>query len=122
MSGCRLRPCWFEPTFHKHAGKLCAGVQVHVEDAAYYDHEGFRPWRLFALAFKALRRLRPDYEIWRDFAYEYEKDRPAIDVINGSDLLRRWVDDPAAAPADLEALTAHDEARWRSEREAVLLY
>src|SRR5258708_27508769 len=44
--------------------------------------------RLFALVFKALRRLRPDYEIWRDFAYEYEKDRPAIDVINGNDLLR----------------------------------
>jgi uncharacterized protein YbbC (DUF1343 family) len=122
MSGCRLRPCWFEPTFHKHAGKLCAGVQVHVEDAAYYDHEGFKPWRLFALALKALRRLRPDYEIWRDFAYEYEKGRPAIDVINGGDLLRRWVDDPAATPADLEALTAHDEARWRSEREAMLLY
>jgi uncharacterized protein YbbC (DUF1343 family) len=122
MRGCRLRPCWFEPTFHKHAGKLCAGVQVHVEDAAYYDHEGFRPWRLFALAFKALRRLRPDYAIWRDFAYEYEKDRPAIDVINGSDLLRRWVDDPAATLPDLEALTAYDEARWRSERDAVLLY
>ena len=43
-------------------------------------------------------------------------------MINGSDLLRRWVDDPAATPADLEALTAHDEAYWRSEREAALLY
>ena len=75
-----------------------------------------------AAAFKALRRVRPDYEIWRDFAYEYEKNRPAIDVINGSDLLRRWVDDPAATPADLEALTVHDEMRWRSERETVLLY
>jgi len=122
MSGCRLRPCWFEPTFHKHAGKLCTGVQVHVEDGAHYDHQGFKPWRLFALALKALRRLEPDYEIWRDFAYEYEKDRVAIDVINGSDLLRRWVDDPAAPPADLETLTAHDEALWRAEREAVLLY
>jgi uncharacterized protein YbbC (DUF1343 family) len=122
MGGCRLRPCWFEPTFHKHSGKLCAGIQVHVEDAAYYDHEGFRPWRLFALAFKALRRLRPDYAIWRDFAYEYEKDRPAIDVINGSDLLRQWVDDPSATPADLESLTVQDEVRWRSEREDILLY
>ena len=122
MGGCQLRPCWFEPTFHKHSGKLCAGIQVHVEGAAYYEHEGFSPWRLFALAFKALRRLRPDYPIWRDFAYEYEKDRPAIDVINGSDLLRRWVDDPAATPADLESLTVQDEVRWRGEREAVLLY
>jgi uncharacterized protein YbbC (DUF1343 family) len=122
LNGCRLRPCWFEPMFHKHTGRLCAGFQVHVEDPAHYDHEGFTPWRLFALALKALRRLRPDYELWRDFAYEYEKDRLAIDVINGSDLLRRWVDDPAAAPADLAALAAGDEQRWRGEREAVLLY
>jgi uncharacterized protein YbbC (DUF1343 family) len=120
--GCRLRPCYFEPTFHKHVGKLCGGFQVHVEDSAYYDHEGFKPWRLFALAFKALRRLQPDYVIWRDFPYEYEKDRLAIDVINGSDLLRRWVDDPGATPADLDALAVADETAWRAERESALLY
>jgi uncharacterized protein YbbC (DUF1343 family) len=121
LRGCRLRPCWFEPTFHKHAGKLCAGVQIHVDDPAY-DHESFRPWRLVALAFKALRALRPDYQLWRDFAYEYERDRPAIDVINGSELLRQWVDDAAAAPADLDTLARPDEAAWREERDAVLLY
>jgi uncharacterized protein YbbC (DUF1343 family) len=121
MAGCRLRPCWFEPTFHKHAGQLCAGVQVHVEDASYV-HDRFHPWRLLALAFKALRTLRPDYPLWRDFPYEYEHDRPAIDLINGGPLLRQWVDDPAATPADLEALAAADEAAWRDEREAVLLY
>jgi uncharacterized protein YbbC (DUF1343 family) len=121
LQGCRLRPCWFEPTFHKHAGKLCAGVQIHVEDATY-DHQAFRPWRLQALAFKALRQLRPDYGLWRDFAYEYERGRLAIDLINGSELLRRWVDDPGATPADLDALAEPDEASWREEREAVLLY
>ena len=122
LRGCRLRPCWFEPTFHKHAGKLCAGFQVHVEDAAYYDHEAFRPWRLFALAFKALRRLRPDYPLWRDFPYEYERGRLAIDVISGGELLRRWVDDPAATPADLDALAGADESAWRVERQQALLY
>ena len=122
LRGCRLRPCWFEPTFHKHAGKLCAGFQLHVEDAVYYDHDNFRPWRLHALAFKALRRLRPDYPLWRDFPYEYEQNRLAIDVINGSDLLRRWVDDPAATAGDLDAITLPDEAAWLSEREEVLLY
>ncbi|MGH8133799.1 MAG: exo-beta-N-acetylmuramidase NamZ family protein, partial [Steroidobacteraceae bacterium] len=96
LRGCRLRPCWFEPTSNKHTGKLCAGLQVHVEDAACYQHGLFRPWRLFALAFKALRRLRPGYPLWADFPYEYEQGRLAIDVINGSELLRRWVDDPAA--------------------------
>ena len=61
MRGCRLRCCWFEPTFHKHVGKHCAGVQIHAEDPDYYDHEEFKPWRLFALALKALRGLRPEY-------------------------------------------------------------
>jgi uncharacterized protein YbbC (DUF1343 family) len=121
LRGCRLRPCWFEPTFHKHKGQLCAGLQTHVEDGSY-DHTAFQPWRLQALAFKALRNLRPDYDLWRDFPYEYERDRLAIDLINGSALLRGWVDDPAATPADLDALAGHDEGAWRAEREAVLLY
>jgi uncharacterized protein YbbC (DUF1343 family) len=121
LGGCRLRPCWFEPTFHKHAGQLCAGLQVHVEDESY-DHDAFRPWRLQALAFKALRRLHPDYALWRDFPYEYERDRLAIDLINGSELLRRWVDDPAGTPADLEALAGPDERAWLEERQGVLLY
>ena len=121
LRGCRLRPCWFEPTFHKHSGRLCAGIQLHVDDGGY-DHEAFRPWRLLALAFKALRRLQPAYDLWRDFAYEYETGRLAIDVINGSDLLRRWVDDDAAAPPDLDDLTRPDEESWLTEREAFLLY
>jgi uncharacterized protein YbbC (DUF1343 family) len=121
MRGCRLRDCWFEPTFHKHAGKLCAGVQIHVEDTAYV-HGAFRPWRLIALALKSLRLLQPDYELWRDFAYEYERDRLAIDLINGGELLRQWVDDPSAVAVDLDALAKPDEDCWLEERESVLLY
>jgi uncharacterized protein YbbC (DUF1343 family) len=121
LRGCRLRPCWFEPTFHKHHGQLCAGVQIHVEDGAY-EHEQFRPWRLLALAFKAARQLRPDAPLWRDFHYEYEVGRLAIDLLNGTQLLREWVDDPAAQPGDLEALAAADEAAWKQERSAFLLY
>lgn len=121
MRGCRLRPCWFEPTFQKHAGQLCAGVQIHVDDPAY-NHELFRPWRLTALALKALRTLRPDYPLWRDFPYEYERERLAIDLINGSELLREWADDAGAEPADLDALAKRDEEAWRQAREDVLLY
>jgi uncharacterized protein YbbC (DUF1343 family) len=120
LAGCKLRACWFEPTFHKHAGKLCAGIQVHVE-APHYAHESFRPWRLMALAFKAIRSLRPDYELWRDFPYEYET-RLAIDVINGGPLLREWVDDRAAGPGDLDSAARADEDAWRAERAALLLY
>jgi uncharacterized protein YbbC (DUF1343 family) len=118
--GCRLRECWFQPTFHKHAETLNRGLQIHVE-APVYDHAAFRPWRLLALAFKALRRVRPDYEIWRDFPYEYD-DRLAIDLINGGELLREWVDDPDATPADLESLAAADERAWVETRAPLLLY
>jgi uncharacterized protein YbbC (DUF1343 family) len=121
MRGCRLRESWFEPTFQKYAGKLCAGVQIHVDDPSY-DHDGFRPWRLMGLAFKALRLLQPDYDLWRKFPYEYENDRLAIDLINGGELLRDWVDDPAATPGDLDRLAQADENSWRDERDAVLLY
>ena len=121
LQGCRLRDCFFEPTFHKHAKQLCNGVQVHTEYPGY-DHAAFKPWRLQALAFKAIRRLYPDYVLWRDFPYEYEIGKLAIDVINGSPLLREWVDDPAARPGDLEALTVPDEDAWRAETRPHLIY
>jgi uncharacterized protein YbbC (DUF1343 family) len=121
LRGCRLRPCWFEPTFHKHVGTLCAGFQIHVDDPAY-DHAAFRPWRLVAVALKALRQLRPDYPLWREFEYEYERDRLAIDVLNGGPLLREWVDDPAATVGDLERLAVADEGAWIAERRGVEIY
>ena len=121
LQGCILRECWFEPTFHKYAGKLCAGVQIHVE-SPYYEHAAFRPWRVQALAFKAIRQLYPDYALWRDFPYEYEFGKLAIDVINGSALLREWVDDTQATAADLNALAQADELAWEQTRKPFLLY
>ena len=121
LEGCALRECWFEPTFHKHVGQQCAGIHIHAE-GAFYDHAAFRPWRLQALAFKAIRRLYPDYELWRDFPYEYEFGKLPIDVINGSPLLREWVDDAAATPDDLDALTIADERAWKEGRRSFLLY
>ena len=121
LDGCRLRECWFEPTFHKHAGQLCHGVQIHTEGPSY-DQQGFRPWRLQALAFKAIRRLYPDYPLWREFIYEYEHARLPIDVINGGTLLREWIEDTSAAPQDLDALALADEQAWLSERQACLRY
>jgi len=121
LAGCAIRECWFEPTFHKHAGKLCNALMIHAE-GDFYDHHAFRPWRLQALAFKAVRRLYPDYPLWRDFAYEYVTDKLAIDVINGGPGLREWVDNPASTPADLDALAGPDESAWEAARVPFLLY
>jgi uncharacterized protein YbbC (DUF1343 family) len=121
LEGCKLREITFQPTFHKHAGEMCRGLFIHAE-GFWYDHEAFKPWRLQSLAFKAIRLLYPDYELWRDFPYEYVFDRLAIDVINGSPLLREWVDDNSAAPADLDRLAIPDEIAWDEQRRDFLIY
>ncbi|MWV27988.1 exo-beta-N-acetylmuramidase NamZ domain-containing protein [Aurantiacibacter rhizosphaerae] len=123
MAGCALRDCWFEPTFHKHSGQLCNALMIHAE-GEFYDHAAFRPWRLQALAFKAIRTLYPDYPIWRgtDFKYEYTDDVLAIDVINGGPALREWVDDAGSTPDDLDAIAAADEQSWHEEVADLLLY
>jgi uncharacterized protein YbbC (DUF1343 family) len=123
LKGCALREIWFEPTFHKHVGTLCSGVHIHAE-GNFYDHLAFRPWRLQALAFKAIRRLYPDYTLWRgeEFKYEYTNGSLAIDVINGGPALREWVDNTSATPDDLDAITCADEAAWADERRDHLLY
>jgi uncharacterized protein YbbC (DUF1343 family) len=121
LAACAIRECWFEPTFHKHAKALCNGLMIHAE-GRYYNHHAFRPWRLQALAFKAIRNLWPDYPVWRDFPYEYEFDRLAIDVINGGPALREWVDDRAALPGDLDSLAAADELSWAEEIRPIQLY
>jgi uncharacterized protein YbbC (DUF1343 family) len=122
MMGCTLRSCWFEPTFHKYAGQLCEGVQIHVDDPSGYDHLQFRPWRLMCLVFKALKSLNAGYPMWRDFEYEYERDRLAIDLINGSSIMREWVESDAATMGDMESLALLDEQSWLNERRPYLIY
>jgi uncharacterized protein YbbC (DUF1343 family) len=121
LEGCKLRETTFQPTFHKHVASMCRGLFIHAE-GPFYNHREFRPWRLQALAFKSILGLYPDYELWRDFPYEYVFDRLAIDVINGSELLRNWVEDGQAEPGDLDAVTVPDEQEWAEKREPFLLY
>jgi uncharacterized protein YbbC (DUF1343 family) len=121
MMGSILRTCYFEPTFHKHHRKLCQGIQIHVDHPSY-QHDQFKPYRLVALFFKALRLEYSDYPIWRQFDYEYESDRLAIDLINGSPILREWVDDPNGTVGDFEKISRCDEEQWAESRAKHLLY
>ncbi len=119
--GVWIRPSALEPTFHKHQGHLCVGVQFHT-DGSSYDHDRFRPYRLVSLFLKAVRLQHPDYPLWRDFPYEYTSGHLAIDVIDGGPLLREWVDAPGASVEDRESRLRQDEVVWEEARRPFLRY
>jgi uncharacterized protein YbbC (DUF1343 family) len=119
--GCYLRPCFFEPFFDKYTKQLCAGIQIHA-DFPGYDPNRFRPYRLVSALFKSLRAVQSDFELWRNFYYEYEPNRRPIDVIHGGPSLRQWVDDPNATIADWDQALRVDEKAWLEERRPFLIY
>jgi len=121
LAGCSLRRCYFEPTFHKHNGKMCSGIQIHTDNASY-QHDQFRPYRLACLLLKAIRLEYPDYELWRRFRYEYEVERLAFDLLSGGIFLRNWVDDSSAGLSDLDERLRQDEKEWFQIRKPFLLY
>ena len=121
QSGIRLRPCCFTPVFHKHVGALCQGFQIHT-DSPDYLHEAFKPFRLMAGFLKALRQLRPEYDLWRYHEYEYESDRIPVDVINGGPFLRQWVDDASAGTAELDTRLEQTASDWLDQRHPYLRY
>lgn len=121
LRGCRVRPCYFEPTFHKFKGELVGGLHIHTDDTSY-DHVGFRPYRFMLSFFKALTVTHPGVFAWRQPPYEYEHERLPIDLLTGSTLAREWVDDPKSTAADLERALTPEENAWRARRRPFLLY
>ena len=121
LQGAYIRPLYFEPTFHKHVGKLCQGFQMHT-NTNNYNPNTFKPFRLTLLFLKAIRALYPDYKIWRQFDYEYEKGKLPIDVINGGPVIREWVDDNNACIHDLEKLLKQHEQEWFDSIQEFIVY
>lgn len=87
LPGVRFRPVYFEPAFQKHAGKCCGGVQLHVS-----DREIFRSVHAAAAALAAVRGLYPTEFAWKQPPYEYEEKKMPIDILSGSDALRKDID------------------------------
>ena len=121
MKKSKLRFCFFQPTFHKFQGQLCQGFQLH-SDYASFDPNEFYPFRIIAIWLKAIRNIYPDYPIWRDFHYEYEKDRLAIDIINGGPEFRNFVDTKSATYEDYNKALLKDEKHWQEEIQDILIY
>lgn len=120
-TACVLRPCFFEPTFHKHQGQVCAGLQIHVDHPRYQAHL-FKPYRLLAVYFKAVHGLYPDLELWRQPPYEYEYEKMPIDLLSGNDFLRKWVEDSEADFGDLDKYLSQDERAWQQSYNQYFLY
>jgi uncharacterized protein YbbC (DUF1343 family) len=116
LPGVYFRPAFFEPTFHKHAQKPCGGCQVHVLDRAAY-----RSQRVAVEMLEEFKREAPDAVLWRDPPYEYETVKPPIDILYGTDRLRRGIDGGESAAA-LAAGWPQDEERFRALRDKYLLY
>jgi uncharacterized protein YbbC (DUF1343 family) len=116
-----LRPCSFVPTFNKYQGELCRGIQIHV-DTARYEHNNFRPYRLIAGVLKAIRQVQPEYPLWNNFHYEYEKERSPIHLLTGSTYFKDWVEDSSALANDFDQHLDRDGETWKQERESFLLY
>lgn len=112
FDGCIVRPCYFEPTFHKFKGELCAGFQIHT-DGPSYKHEIFKPYRLICAFFKAVHEVHPDFTLFKNPPYEYETVKMPIDILSGDDFLRKWVEDSGANANDLEKYLSKDEKAFK---------
>jgi len=121
MQGAYIRPLYFEPTFHKHKGKLCEGIQIHT-DTNHYNPNTFVPFRLTIGILKSIRLLYPDYSLWRKFDYEYELEKLPFDIINGGALIREWIDDTNSKTGDIEKILKRDEQTWFTSVEEIQIY
>jgi uncharacterized protein YbbC (DUF1343 family) len=111
-----FRAAWFRPTFQKFAGQLCGGVQLHVTDRA-----GFLPVRTGLVVLAALREQSCERFGWRTEPYEFVADRPAIDLLFGSDRERLALE--AGRPArEIARRWEDEEAAFRVRRRPFLLY
>jgi uncharacterized protein YbbC (DUF1343 family) len=116
LPGVRFRPARFTPTFQKWAGRLCDGVQLHVT-----DRTRFKPFLTGLAIIATARRHAPRAFRWRRPPYEFEHRRLPIDILCGTDSVRRGIE-RGMNLASLERTWTPDLARWTRRRKAWLIY
>jgi uncharacterized protein YbbC (DUF1343 family) len=116
LSGVAFRPCAFQPTFDKFAGEQCGAIQIHVT-----DRHVFEPYRTGLAVLVALKRLWPGAFRWREHAYEFRADVPAIDLLTGKPAVRRAIDEGCGL-TDVAAAAEGGLELYSAGRDAALLY
>jgi uncharacterized protein YbbC (DUF1343 family) len=116
LPGVHFRPAVFQPTFQKHAQQTCGGCQIHV-----LDRDDFRPVLTGVALIHMFRRFDPARFTWRPPPYEYEHHKAPIDILAGSDVLRKQIETDTPLKA-LRASWSGDEAEFIRLRRSYLLY
>jgi uncharacterized protein YbbC (DUF1343 family) len=116
IPGASFRPAFFTPTFQKHAGRLCKGVQVHVT-----DRSRFPAFLAYLLLIHHARRQAPPKFAWRDPPYEYEHVKRPIDILCGTSEIRRAIDN-GVSPRRFTRQWRRQQRAFRRRRAPYLLY
>ncbi|MAV91051.1 MAG: hypothetical protein CL676_06490 [Bdellovibrionaceae bacterium] len=121
LKGCALKTQYFEPTFHKFKGQLCAGFQIFT-DTCFYQPDAFQPYRLYGAFLKAIHQVHPEFDLWRKPPYEYEEKLVPIDILSGNEELRQWVEDARPLVGEWDERLRKDEESWKTQIQPFLLY
>ena len=121
LNGCFLRELKFEPAFDKFKNKTCSGFQIHLEKS-WTVKDSFRPYRLFSLFLKAFKNVHPSLTWKSKPPYEYEYKLAPIDIISGSDDLKKWVEEPATKVSHWEEFLTAEEKAWKKQRQEFFIY
>ena len=116
LAGVRFRPLSFRPVFHKFGGQSCGGVQLHVTDRAT-----FRPYRAGIAILNAARAQAPEQFRWRTEPYEFVTEPIAIDLLTGSDVVRRSIEAGRSTVEICEQFRPFERA-FAASRAPFLLY
>ncbi len=87
LPGVLFRPIYFQPAFQKHAGKLCGGAQIHIK-----NRDRFKPFKTGVAVLSVIHRLYPEKFRWKKPPYEYEQKKMPIDILAGTDRLRKDIE------------------------------
>ncbi len=117
LPGVRFRPLFFEPSFQKHAGKICGGAQIHITDRKKY-----RPFKTGVGVLSTIRGLYPDVPLWKNPPYEYERVKMPIDILAGTDSLRIMIDGGEALDRMEEWWQAECTTFTKQVRKKYLIY
>ncbi|MDE0119744.1 MAG: DUF1343 domain-containing protein [Bdellovibrionales bacterium] len=121
LTGCVLREEFFQPVFDKFQNQICSAIRIYAQDP-FYKEQDFHPYRMVSLFLKCLKKHHPDFDWIAPPPYEYEYEKPPIDILSGDDFLRHWIADQSASIMELEEKLSADEKLWQEQMKKYLFY